>query len=492
MKSKHAHQSRFLWGLIPLVAWFFLAFMLISAVGAQDVKEAVRYRLLESQITVAGVKVIIYIDNAGTFTQYPMKVRRFAFETDDFRFLENEGVRLELDTSDEQIKRIEESVREAREAQKGYLDELKSDRESLPEDLIKQANDLADRTDKELRDILLPHQRKRLAELQFRYELISAGMPGFVRGKLGDDLEMDNRARLKIIKARNDIHNKMKPAILEKCVEALNELIAVCDQGQQDELKKYLKGHEASIAPSIEFLIFQLGYESKHNVPINQFDELNSNNRFWLQCDGQLAVDDSVGGFGPEIASLIDACLSNQYADFEIAQHQRDEYYQFDADFDAAVKKAEATEREMTKSLLKGTVAEEKLNEQFRELEREMHQAYLKRFEKVLLPVQRETLDVVFIRRALAKRGLLASLLDGTLSEKLEITSAQKTKLSAKAREVRKKLIEQSREFEEQVLQEFEPAFSKEDYQAFRDRIGKPIKNIPGSPTFILTAQFGR
>ncbi|MFW6169863.1 MAG: hypothetical protein ACODAD_05180 [Planctomycetota bacterium] len=133
------------------------------------------------------------------------------------RLLAREDVRKELELVDEQIKKLEE-LREGvdmRSIFQGLQDVARDQRREKMREAMERAQD---KVDAKLDEILLPHQRTRLKELEAQYA--TRGVGGILRGPVAEELgiseQQGEQLREKAQALRRELENKLQAELIKE------------------------------------------------------------------------------------------------------------------------------------------------------------------------------------------------------------------------------------------------------------------------------------
>lgn len=335
-----------------------------------------------------------------------------------------------------------------------------------------------------IRDRLSPTALRRLHQLQVRHRILDGGLLAALRLHrplatfVGIDEASLNRLDADLPRIWAILDNKVRP-VFEQLV---TETEKVLTEAQLQELLSALRGTPPAGIPVVEHMLWQCLYAQE--APQRQVGELSeyfAASGFFVTPSGRLKATrherHSFMIWAVEVLSdgSRDA-LPSERGHHLIALHHD---------------KIERLHDEYSKCLADwrhGLVSQSDYEEKMREIRRENDKRALAVLRSELTPIQWERLQGKITDRGLRQRGLLPSLVNGSLGKQIGITGAQRAQLRQIAAKYGTRLTSLSQALEKQVWDELSKSLRPEQGRRLRQLLGASPSRIPGAPTLILMA----
>lgn len=180
---------------------------------------------------------------AQGFAQY-----RIGGASQTIHWLRNPQIQKEIELVDEQAKKIEALRKDFYEESRQMYSKLKGvDRAKYHEKQQEQYKALAEKTDKRLKDILLPQQIDRLNQIQIQMQMqlrtygnVSPLMGGNLAKELGITQEQQKEMQEAQVAANKQMQEKIRKFYEQARKERTEEVLRVLSSEQRAKLKKML------------------------------------------------------------------------------------------------------------------------------------------------------------------------------------------------------------------------------------------------------------
>ncbi len=331
----------------------------------------------------------------------------------------------------------------------------------------------------ELDDVLLPHQWKRLAQIECRFRIRRNGLvTSLISGVLAKELNLSPDQRREVLSNLASARERVVRASAEAKQTAIDELLAVLSNSQRKELSEKLGAFLDPTRINFEVLVWQLNSEESFlskSFASGSFAGLREPNSFEIDIDGTLKLGNHLA---PEKVPVFDYVLEllNQKAmvhALALVEEQR-------RNLNFLEGQARQTHNELDYKLqLKiesGKATRSAVNE-LRKKKRELQKSIEGQIEDILLPHQYEMLERFIENISISRRGLLVSLVNGSLGSQLKVSREQKERLIKTANKVRTGLISKSLELEEEIYKALSSSLQPQKKKRLSTILGPAIKH---------------
>ena len=155
--------------------------------------------------------------------------------------LRDSNVAKELELVDDQVEQIQEIGNGIGEKMRERFQELRN----LPDDERREAfgsiaEEIQEEIEKELSDVLLPHQMKRLKQIQMQQSLRGGGANGLTRGPLADELGITEEQIEELREKAEEVQEELQEEIRKLQEEAREEILTVLTPAQRRKYKELI------------------------------------------------------------------------------------------------------------------------------------------------------------------------------------------------------------------------------------------------------------
>ncbi|MEX2173405.1 MAG: hypothetical protein WD872_03530 [Pirellulaceae bacterium] len=160
--------------------------------------------------------------------------------------LQDENVRKELDLVDEQVTKLREIGDKLQEESRGQFDfgalrELSEDeRNARLAEMREKTQKLSEAAQREINEVLLPHQRERLNQIQVQSQMRFGADRALASGTLAENLGITDEQKEKLEAKQREVQAALQEQIEKLRAESQNELFSVLSPEQQAKLKQMI------------------------------------------------------------------------------------------------------------------------------------------------------------------------------------------------------------------------------------------------------------
>jgi hypothetical protein len=341
-----------------------------------------------------------------------------------------------------------------------------------------------------VRDCLLPHQQRRLAQVEVRQEAIETGLETALLWRLAVDDSRDNLVaalrttfrdlRSKASFERLQVHRKMR-----------DELTKILTTQQRKQFDEEVGDNPKYLAPSLEILRWQL--VERHptratNGELSPLDELYfSPTWFRVALSGGIERA-SRAPAGDAFRQFWETWTAPLYGGIDIVDFQM---------LDAAAPTEEERERsrimreklgDLNRQFAQRTISQEFVTAEGSKLIDNFHRWRITSRVEDLLPHQQRDIQRVTLRRLITVRGTKQCLTDGALGKLLQVSSDQRRLIDEMATRVCAMVEESSRKMEQDIWASTLATLPAEKRKLITDALGPtPIATgFAPSPDLLL------
>jgi Spy/CpxP family protein refolding chaperone len=157
----------------------------------------------------------------------------------DLMLLQNDDVRTELGLVDDQVEKIrgigEKMREEMRSMFSGFRDLGDDERRAKFEEMRTKMEDRAKEVQKEMDEILLPHQSKRLKQIGRQLRSRQGGSNGISPDAVATELKLSDEQKEKLREKAQEVEKKLREKVAKMRKEAEDDLLSVLTPEQRAE-----------------------------------------------------------------------------------------------------------------------------------------------------------------------------------------------------------------------------------------------------------------
>ncbi len=436
-------------------------------------------------------KPVFVLNVAGRLEVHYFPVPGYGAILDEAAFLASDVVLNELDAHDYQTKELAEIL----EHYESEFERIKSDVARNRPQAVDRLLALRDRTRKRLSDVLLPHQLRRLSQIQLRCRLRRRG---FCRelyvGELGSKLGVDFATKNRIDAKAHEVAVELSEKSLKRRKEIIDELVKVLSDEQLADFKREMGEFFYGSEGNIELLCHQLGYERKpERRQHDPYCGFRATPVFEIHVDGTLRpLPRPKRHRRKKLVEIVLPLLEHDVLKEALAID--DEQQQaLDALLDYRKARLDELSEEVVRKVIGTTgevIADRETQERLRQkLKREQETLWNvvdSKFREVLRPDQFVRLQACSRQLDVARNGIVAALVDGPMGEVLKITDDQKSALLKRARELRAKLVRETAQWQREAMDELLHELDEDRRRQLKELLGPPLSNAPGHITLMI------
>jgi hypothetical protein len=387
--------------------------------------------------------------------------------------LRSQLVRNAVDVVEDQ----DESIRVILQKDREHPDVLLEGRHRTPIERIRR--DMRN----EVTRILLPYQLDRLKRFETRYGLLVEGVRGM------QSKASDQGKNTRVGEACIRLQAEARKQVLEMTASLCEDCRGVLDEAQNEILQPYLALEPILQRLPIEVWIWQLN--GKELAAVNDDDShvlemLHTGLFFELTPDGALRSTDQLSSaLGVDV--LLRDIVAAQYTQTDVFAIQILEYVMSAARDDTMVKELERRQREIQRAMLNGEIDLSEAGWRMKRLIADVERWKWNRLESVLLPAQRTTLQLLIEKRAIIQQGWIRAFTSGPLSEKIALSEKQGMQLEHIRRNLYKKLVELSRDLDDQCIRTLRGLVSPHCKKQLISIKELDRGNLPGAPELLVS-----
>ena len=355
--------------------------------------------------------------------------------------------------------------------------------------------------EKDLADILVPHQVIRLQQISFRYSVLSKGIAAALQGSLGVQLNIDEAGQ-RVIRDQwqrlasecSEMGQRESKAVVVHCLNVL-------DERQRKLLAELVGDVNRYGTPSVEILAKQLSSEAIDSAIENDLLTeyvfysagwvVNASGR--LQRDGALTIGDGYLFLG---WMLIKSPVDKQYygniplidVAWELATNEAN------AESQAEVRRLADSIDALRMQVAAGELTVDAYLKRVTRLHLQLTTDMIRRVVAKIPEEQANLTEMVLLRRLIALRGLPACLTDGALARRLATTDEQKEILNRHRGEGRERMEQLNRQLEDRWWQALAAGCDARQQATLKQLVGDPPRALLGMPelAFYPTWELGR
>ncbi len=335
---------------------------------------------------------------------------------------------------------------------------------------------------REVERILLPHQLKKLKRFRDRYDLLVKGAPGLLNEL--DATSGHTRFDQACAELRKHIHDRVRDATAGLC----DKIREVLDSEQNDKMKQYYVLEPVLQKLPIEIWIWQLNGKRQATAADDDgvLKTLRTGLFFQLGPSGALQSADNLNS-ALTVDILLREIVKSDYSQADVLSCQIQDYLQSAGNDKATVKKLETRQAEIQQAMLSGEIGLDEAATRMKRLIADLEHWKWERFQNVLLPDQRQTLELLIERRAIVQQGWLRSLTDGPLVDMLRLSKEQSQQLERLRKTMYKHFVKLSRDLDDEcvrTLRRLAPPDCKKRLVSIKDL---ECNELPGAPELLVT-----
>ncbi len=156
--------------------------------------------------------------------------------------LRNDDIRKELELVDDQIDEIRKATEgrrpDFRELFSGFRELSEEQRSERFAEIREKMAARQKELDKTIADVLLPHQSRRLRQIQVQASMRGDAAGSLTRGALAEELKITDEQKEKLAKAREEAEKELREKIEKARKEAEQKILSVLSPGQQAKIKE--------------------------------------------------------------------------------------------------------------------------------------------------------------------------------------------------------------------------------------------------------------
>ena len=463
-----------------MVTWFLSAAIVCSAVGGKAMSQEMERRKPVFVLNVAGRLEVHYLPVAGHGPAY-----------EEADFLASDVVLDELEVPDYQAKELASVL----EQYASELKRIKSEAAKAPGQTRDRLASLRDRTRKRLSEILLPHQLRRLSQIQLRCRLRRVGLcRELFQGELGLKLGVDTATKNRIDAKAHELAVELGKKSLQRRKEVIDDLLEVLSDEQLAALKREMGEFFYGSEGNIELLCYQLGYERRpERRQHDPYCGFRATPVFEIHVDGTLRPMPRPKRRRPKqlvemILPLLEHDVLRKALDIDDEQQQA---LGILLDYQRA--RLKELDRELARNLLGPTgevvadkETQQRLGQKLRREQQSLGKLLDGKLKDVLRPEQFVRLEAFSRQLDVVRNGIVAGLVDGPMGDVLKVEEKQESALLKRARELRVKLVKETAKWHREAIDELLLELNGTQRQQLRKLLGPPLSNAPGSITLLI------
>ena len=417
--------------------------------------------------------------------------------SEDFELLRHETVQQDLELSPEQVNRIERLFEDwkaiDKELSKTHPAHATGHTPESAEKVFKEADKFKAEAPERLVGLLLDFQTERFEEIKRQVAARKIGLQNYlVSESLQNSLDTNfilaqkKRELAELGKAEAEsIREDSKTLVLKN----LNAILDVLDRKQKKKLTNIVGEVEKWAPDNIDIFRWQLAYRKQSNKDV--FYVPNEEHRglrrasFYLTSVGDLTF--SIGGFQKQeprttLVNLfgIKGTRKPETLDFfEVTQQQV-------AEIDKRGRPLMQENGQMFDVIFSSTNNDQETWDDYYRKCQANWERFDREIEQILSKEQLDKLDDFVLSAEICCYGIVASLVDGALGKKLDVSKSQIQEVVRIAEDSQEKLVEQTLDWERDTLKKLISVFPENEQELIEDHFGRRLNFAVGNTTVML------
>ncbi len=456
---------------------------------AQQRMADVFYELIDSDIFT--------LDFDGKVNSYTHRFLGFPAVNQDFDLLRYEAVQQDLEFGSQQTKTIQRLHEEWKdigtELSKTHPAHATGHTPESAEKVFQEADKFLAEAPDRLSGLLLDFQTERFEEIKRQ---VSARKFGMLKYLVSESLQefLDTnfvlaQKKTELAKIGKSEAESIREDSKKLVLKNLNAILDVLDRKQKEKLTDLVGEVEEWAPDNVDIFRWQLLYRKQNNkevffTPTEEHRGLRSA-RFSLTIVGDLSF--SVEGYQKlEPRTPLVRLLGRRSGPnpitlgfFEITQQQVTEINERGREF---IK----SNGQMFDKVFSSTNNDQETWDDFYRKSQVNWERFDREIERVLSKDQLDKLENFAISAELCRYGIVASLVDGELGRKIEVSESQIEEVVQIAEDAQEQLIEQTLEWERDTLKKLISVFPEPEQEMIEDHFGRRLNFAVGNTTVML------
>jgi hypothetical protein len=411
-------------------------------------------------------------------------------ERQRFDWLRSDGVRAELELADAQVQSVKGLQRRLgaidRYRREIVLSSMRDEDPAKRSAIGKKMTDECEGLRRDIEEVLLPAQSRRLSQLRNRKTVLELGLEEALIDELPARINLNEEESEKLRLCFNELRVSSETERLKHHQQLAEDVRRVLTKRQREWLAAEVGEVERYLAPSLEVLYCQMRQEAPQIDPSDtSLEELTKvPEHYRMNFTGALEPWDERGR--DRFKRFRSMCFDGAYGDLEFVRSQIAAAAMPSGELLRELSLLRGKMAQYKQQVLDGTLAFEKSTQLADIAIDEFTKWRLDEFVGELVPHQRAELDRMILRRLIAVRGLPACLRDGSLGKALEVTDDQRSQIAKVASQRAESIDRAARLMETKIWSEVKMRMDEDSQGKLDELIGSMSPNLTGCPDLLL------